>query len=51
MVSIGECMLELAGSVGGAARLAYGGDTFNTALYLARLGLAPAYLTGAAEAD
>ncbi len=45
IVSIGECMLELAGAVGGAARLAFGGDSFNTALYLARLGLAPCYLT------
>jgi 2-dehydro-3-deoxygluconokinase len=45
IVSIGECMLELAGSVGGAARLAFGGDTFNTTLYLARLGLEPCYLT------
>lgn len=45
IVSIGECMLELKGAVGGAAHLAFGGDTFNTALYLARLRLAPAYLT------
>ncbi|HXS27778.1 MAG TPA: sugar kinase [Steroidobacteraceae bacterium] len=45
IVSIGECMLELAGQVGGAARLAFGGDTFNTAIYLARLQLAPCYLT------
>lgn len=45
IVSIGECMLELKGAVGGAARLAFGGDTFNTALYLARLRLAPCYLT------
>jgi len=45
IVSIGECMLELKGTVGGTARLAFGGDTFNTALYLARLRLAPCYLT------
>ncbi len=45
IISIGECMLELVGTVGGAARLAVGGDTFNTALYLARLGLEPCYLT------
>jgi 2-dehydro-3-deoxygluconokinase len=46
IVCAGECMLELSGGVGASARLALGGDTFNTALYLARLGLAPSYLTG-----
>ncbi|HYK26301.1 MAG TPA: sugar kinase [Steroidobacteraceae bacterium] len=46
IVSIGECMLELTGQTGGRARLAFGGDTFNTALYLARLKLAPCFLTG-----
>jgi 2-dehydro-3-deoxygluconokinase len=45
IVCAGECMLELSGGVGAPARLAFGGDTFNTALYLARLGLAPSYLT------
>jgi 2-dehydro-3-deoxygluconokinase len=45
IVAIGEGMLELSGDFGGAARLAYGGDTLNTAVYLARLGCAPAYLT------
>ena len=46
VVCIGECMLELAGSrIPGAAQLGFGGDAFNTALYLARLGLAPAFLT------
>ncbi len=33
------------GSIGGPARLAFGGDTLNTAVYLARLGFQPAYLT------
>jgi len=37
-------MLELA-RAGGAWRLAHGGDTFNTALYMRRLGLPVAYLT------
>ena len=41
IVSIGECMLALSGKVGGSARLAFGGDTFNTRLYFARLRLAP----------
>lgn len=49
IVSIGECMLELAGAVGGAARLAFGGDAFNTTLYLARLGLAPFFLSALGE--
>lgn len=32
----GECMLELQGTAFGAMRQSYGGDTFNTAVYLAR---------------
>jgi len=44
VVCIGECMLELA-RAGSGWRLAYGGDTFNTALYMRRLGLPVAYLT------
>ena len=35
---IGECMLELQGTAFGAMRQSYGGDTFNTAVYLARCG-------------
>lgn len=38
---IGEAMLE----VSGRSNLAYGGDTINTAVYLARTGTAPAYVT------
>jgi 2-dehydro-3-deoxygluconokinase len=45
IVCTGECMLELSGGIGRPARLAYGGDTLNTAVYLARLGFQPAYLT------
>lgn len=45
VIAFGECMLEVTGGFGGPARLGYGGDTLNTALYLARLGAAPAYLT------
>jgi len=44
VVAIGECMLELSRSNDGW-RLAYGGDTFNAALYMRRLGLPVAYLT------
>lgn len=45
VVLIGEAMLELSHPGGGEARLAYGGDTLNTAIYLARLGHAPHYVT------
>lgn len=45
IVCAGECMLELAGGIGGPARLAFGGDTLNTAVYLARLGFQPDYLS------
>lgn len=50
IVSVGECMVEI--SIGAAdlapgspAQLAYGGDTLNTAVYLARQGVRTAYLT------
>jgi 2-dehydro-3-deoxygluconokinase len=45
VVSIGECMVELARGSDGRFGLAYGGDTFNTAVYLARAGLAVHYAT------
>jgi 2-dehydro-3-deoxygluconokinase len=35
---IGECVLELHGTAFGAMQQSYGGDTFNTAVYLARCG-------------
>lgn len=44
IVAVGECMLELRAD-GDHWRLGHGGDTFNTALYLARLGEDVAYLT------
>lgn len=44
IVAVGECMLELRAD-GDRWRLGHGGDTFNTALYLARLGEDVAYLT------
>lgn len=43
--SIGECMLELSPRDGGLFALGYGGDTLNTAVYMARLGVAVDYLT------
>ncbi len=44
MIVIGECMLELTRDAD-RWRLGYGGDTFNTAVYLSRLGVPTAYLT------
>lgn len=45
VVSIGECMVELAREPSGRYGLAFGGDTFNTAVYLARAGVPIAYAT------
>lgn len=45
---IGECMIELKQAPGGEAGLyarGFGGDTLNTAVYLARLGVAVDYIT------
>lgn len=44
MIVIGECMLELTRDQD-RWRLGYAGDTFNTALYLSRLGVPTSYLT------
>ena len=45
IVSVGEVMIELARGDDGRFALAYGGDTFNTAVYLARAGVEVAYAT------
>src|SRR5919197_114849 len=45
LVAIGEVMVELTRGPDGRYSLAYGGDTFNTAVYLARAGVAVAYAT------
>lgn len=47
VASIGECMLEIsgAGSEPELRRIGFGGDTLNTAVYLARLGVAVDYVT------
>jgi 2-dehydro-3-deoxygluconokinase len=42
---IGECMVELRERPDGLLSRGFGGDTLNTALYLARLGLAVDYIT------
>ncbi len=42
---IGECMVELREQPDGSLRRSHGGDTLNTAVYLARLGVAVDYVT------
>ena len=42
---IGECMIELSAAAGGLLARAWGGDTLNTAAYLARLGVTVDYVT------
>jgi len=50
---VGECMLELQGQAFGAMQQGFGGDTLNTAVYLARCGAAAGlqvlYATGLGE--
>ncbi len=45
VVSVGECMVELARGPDGRFGLSYGGDTFNTSVYLSRAGCSVAYAT------
>ncbi|MEM1380200.1 MAG: sugar kinase [Pseudomonadota bacterium] len=45
VVSFGEAMLELSGLEPERCRLSIAGDTFNTAVYLARAGISVAYAT------
>src|SRR5215216_5722511 len=45
IVAIGEVMVELARGNDGRYSLGFGGDTFNTAVYLARAGVPVAYAT------
>ena len=45
IASIGECMLELSTLGDDNYSMAYGGDTLNTAVYLARLGVEVDYVT------
>jgi 2-dehydro-3-deoxygluconokinase len=42
---IGECMIELRQATDGRLSCGYGGDTLNTAVYLARLGIPVDYIT------
>jgi 2-dehydro-3-deoxygluconokinase len=45
VVAIGECMVELARGSDGRFALAYGGDTFNTSVYLARCHVPVSYVS------
>jgi 2-dehydro-3-deoxygluconokinase len=45
IIAFGECMIEVSGALGGAGHVGFGGDTFNTAVYLARASLDVAYAT------
>lgn len=45
IAAFGECMLEVTGRFGAGARLGFGGDTLNTSIYLARLGVRVGYVT------
>jgi 2-dehydro-3-deoxygluconokinase len=45
VASIGECMIELKPAAGGLYSRGYGGDTLNTSVYLARLGISVDYIT------
>lgn len=53
VIALGECMVELAPESQGSHRylLGYAGDTFNTAIYMARLGVDIAYATALGEDD
>ena len=42
---VGECMVELSERPDGSLVRGFGGDTLNTALYLARLGVTVDYVT------
>lgn len=50
-VVIGECMVELGLEGPGRAAIAYAGDTFNTAVYLSRLGVPAAYASAVGKGD
>jgi 2-dehydro-3-deoxygluconokinase len=50
-VAIGECMVELSLEGERRAALGYAGDTFNTAVYLSRLGVRAAYATAVGAGD
>lgn len=50
-VAIGECMVELNLTAAGQAAIGFAGDTFNTAVYLRRLGIPVTYATAVGADD
>ncbi|HEX3700749.1 MAG TPA: sugar kinase [Phenylobacterium sp.] len=50
-VALGECMVELSLEGPGEAAIGYAGDTFNTAVYLSRLGVGCDYATAVGAGD
>jgi len=51
VVALGECMLEVGVLGPSKAALGYAGDTFNTAVYMRRLGHSVAYATAVGSGD
>jgi 2-dehydro-3-deoxygluconokinase len=51
VVALGECMVEISLEGGGQAAIGYAGDTFNTAVYLRRLGREVQYGTALGDGD
>lgn len=51
ILCIGECMVELSEDPHGRLTRGFGGDTLNTALYLARLGVPVSYVTALGADD
>lgn len=51
VIAFGECMVELSLSGPDTADIGYAGDTFNTAVYMSRLGRRVAYATALGEDD
>jgi 2-dehydro-3-deoxygluconokinase len=51
VIALGECMVELSLQGPAAASVGYAGDTYNTAVYLSRLGLPVAYGTAVGRGD
>ncbi len=51
VICVGEVMVELARGADGRFSLAFGGDTFNTAVYLARAGVDVAYASALGDDD
>ncbi|RAK56446.1 sugar kinase [Phenylobacterium deserti] len=51
VIALGECMVELSLTSSRAAAIGYAGDTFNTAVYLSRLGRQVSYATALGAGD